>query len=489
MVAKTSQPFLPLQPFIGGKYIEPRSKEKFALRSTVDDTVITDALHNANAEDVEVAVQAAEKAFPSWSKVPARQRRDIMLKFADLLIERRDDIAYWDCLLTGKTVTGAHYEVDMAAEGFRYYAGMIDKLQGESIPSDDEGILRIVRQEPLGVCAGITAFNGPLGLFAFKTAPALAAGNVMIIKASETNPFSTLVAAGMTTQAGFPPGVINVLVGGPEAGDALARHMRIRKISFTGSGIVGKKIQAAAAQSNLKRVTLELGGKSPLIVFDDADLAEAIQGASVAIAAMNGQICIMGSRVYVHEAIADKFVQGLKVAYEQMAGTLGADPLNKDTMTSPIFHHRQFQSVLDFLEKGKAEAELISGGTRHGDKGAYIKPTIFYNPKPDAEIVQKEIFGPVVVVQTFKDEEDMIKRANDTEYGLAAYLFTKNVDKAIRVSNQLEAGNVGVNTALGLVDWKAPFGGHKGSGVGQENGLYVLRHYTQPKTVTIKYQI
>ncbi|KAG8162806.1 hypothetical protein KVR01_007284 [Diaporthe batatas] len=457
MAAKTSQPFLPLQPFIGGKYVEPRSKEKFTMRSTVDDTVITDSLHNANAEDVEVAVQAAEKAFPSWSKFPAM--------WVDLAC------------------------IEKVADRLLDYAGIIDKLQGESVASDDEGILRIIRQEPLGVCAAITAFNGPLGLFAFKAAPALAAGNVMVVKASETNPFSTLVAARLTTQAGIPPGVINVLVGGPEAGDALARHMRIRKISFTGSGIVGKKIQAAAAQSNLKRVTLELGGKSPLIVFDDADLAQAIQGATVALAGMNGQLCIMGSRIYVHEAVADKFVQGLKVAYEQMAATLGSDPLNKDTSTSPIFHHRQFQTVLNFLEKGKAEAELISGGSRHGDKGAYIKPTIFYNPKRDAEIVQNEIFGPVVVVQTFKDEEDVINQANDTEYGLAAYLFTKNVDRAIRVSNQLEAGNVGVNTAADLISWKTPFGGYKGSGIGQENGLYVMRHYTQPKTVTIKYQV
>ncbi|KAF4554056.1 Aldehyde dehydrogenase-like protein 2 [Elsinoe fawcettii] len=455
-------PALLTKPFIDGSYVDVISKERQTLTSSVDGSVITKDFQFAGAADVDVAVKSAEAAYQKWKALTLTRRRDLMLAFADLVVERAEEIVYWETRLTGKPFAIAKYEAAACAEHFRFYAGMIEKFNGEAIPSDVDGYLRIVRLEPLGVCAGINAFNAPLGTFGMKCAPALASGNVIITKASEVNPFSTLAIAKVAVDAGIPPGVLNVLVGGAESGDALARHMKIRKISFTGSPAVGRKVQIAAAQSNLKRVTLELGGKSPFIVFDDADLQVAVQSAAGNSMLMNGQVCIMGSRMYVHKKIADAFIAGLKAAYEGAASSLGGDPFEPTTMTAPMFHQRQFNTVLEFLNKGKTEAQLVTGGEQTG-KGCYIKPTIFLEPEDGADILQKEIFGPVVVIKTFTDEDAVIRSANDTEYGLASYIFTQSVDRAIRVSSQIEAGMVSVNSGFGIPDVKAPFGGYKGT--------------------------
>ena len=279
-----------------------------------------------------------------------------------------------------------------------------------------------------------------------KLAPALAAGNSIIIKASEFNPLSALFLASLAPEAGLPDGVFNCLVGGAEVGSALASHMKIRKISFTGSLNTGRKIQVAAAQSNLKSVTLELGGKSPVIVFPDADQEKAMEGVLLFMF-INGQGCSHGTRLYLHEDIADSFLEKLVAYVKAAAGQLGTDPFTPGNISSPLYHHAQKQIVLDFIESGKKEATLLAGGNALGDKGCYIEPTVFANPKPDARVLKEEIFGPVLVVERFKTEEEALKAANNTEYGLAAYLWTKDVGRALRISRELEAGGVIVNGA------------------------------------------
>lgn len=318
---------------------------------------------------------------------------------------------------------------------------------------------QIVRNEPLGICAAINAFNSPIITFAMKAAPALAAGNVMISKASEMNPFSSLILASLAIEAGIPPGVLDVLVGAVEAGAALSSHMKIRKISFTGSVTVGKKIQTAATNSNLKRVTLELEGKSPVVVFDDADLADAIEQGSRFLM-INGQGCVLGTRIYVQEPIVDAYLVGLKKAVEGYASSLGSDPFSMSTMSSPLYHTRQKESVMRSLEQGKKEAEVITGGGSWGDRGCFVEPTIFFKPADNAEIVKKEIFGPVVVIDTFKTEEEVLRKANDTEYGLGASVYTKDWDQALRVATKLEAGTVTVNNSMPFHP-SMPFGGYK----------------------------
>jgi aldehyde dehydrogenase (NAD+) len=292
-----------------------------------------------------------------------------------------------------------------------------------------------------------------------KAAPALASGNVMITKASELNPISSLALGDIALQAGFPPGALNILVGGPDTGVALSTHMKIRKISFTGSIVVGQKIQAAAALSNLKRVTLELGGKSPVLVFADADLPNAIQNSAVFLT-LNGQGCAFGTRIYVHESVADAYIEGLKGVIAAYTANLGSDPYDRTTWSCPLFNSRQKATVARFIEQGKTEAELLVGGEFVGDKGNYVQPTLFYKPKPGAQILKHEIFGPIAVIDTFKTEAEVLEKANDSDYGLAAELFTKDLSRAIRVSAALEAGTVVVNTCQFLLP-TMPFGGHK----------------------------
>ena len=292
--------------------------------------------------------------------------------------------------------------------------------------------------------AGILPFNGPLFTFAMKVAPALAAGNSIVIKTSELNPLSTLFLASLAPEAGLPDGVVNCLVGGAEVGSALASHMKVRKISFTGSVGTGRKVQVAAAQSNLKSVTMELGGKSPIVVFPDADLENAVQGA-LQFVLLNGQVCSAGTRLYLHNSIADSFIGKLVAAVKGAGGQLGGDPTAPETLACPLFNHRQKEIVTGFIESGKKEATLVTGGGVLGDKGCYLEPTVFVDPQPDARVLREEIFGPVLVVVRFETEEEALAAANDTEYGLAAYLWTRDVARALRFSRGVEAGAVKVN--------------------------------------------
>lgn len=340
-----------------------------------------------------------------------------------------------------------------------------------------------MRHEPLGVCAAINPFNSPVACLFLKAAPALATGNVMIVKPSEKTPLGSLAVASLFEEAGFPPAVLQVITGFGPTGALLAEHMRIRKISFTGSLATGRKIQVAAARSNLKRVTLELGGKSPAVVFEDANLENALKWTVDAVLIRSGQLCVAASRVYVQNRIAGEFIEEYKKRMAAAKKTLG-DPQDPDVAMGPLVDESQLERVVQMVERGKSEAELVVGGSRHGDRGCYMEPTVFLNPKDDAEIYRTEVFGPVSVIKTFDTEEEVLRMANNTEFGLMSGLFTRDITRALRVSSSLESGVVGIN-CVSLQSMQAPFGGKKQSGLGREFGEYALRLFTEPKTVLI----
>lgn len=345
------------------------------------------------------------------------------------------------------------------------------------------GFVKFVRHEPLGVCAAINPFNAPLATFFLKVAPALATGNVIIVKPSEKTPLGSLAAASLFDKAGFPPGVVQVITGHGSTGALLAKHMRIRKVSFTGSVTTGKKIQVAAAQSNLKRVTLELGGKSPAIIFEDANLENALTWTVNAILTRSGQLCVAASRVYVQKSIANKFIEEYSKRMKAAVDDFG-DPQDPAVKLGPLVDKSQLERVKEMVERGRSEAELVVGGIQYGKTGCYMEPTVFLNPKDDAEIYRNEIFGPVGIIKTFETEEQVLKMANDTEFGLMSGVFTRDITRALRVSSALESGVVGVN-CVSLQSLQAPFGGKKQSGTGREFGEYALRSFTEPKTVLI----
>jgi len=341
-----------------------------------------------------------------------------------------------------------------------------------------------VQHQPFGVCALIGAWNASLVFVSVKLGPCLAAGNTAIFKASEKSPLAVLLLAPLFKEAGFPDGVVNFVSGGGATGDLLARHMQIRKISFTGSLGVGKLVLKASAESNLKRVTLELGGKSPAVIFADADLGNAVATVSQAILALSGQVCVCTSRVLVEESIVDDVVQGVKAFLEGARQVMG-DPMKKESMAGPLVDKKQFDRVMGFIEQGKKEAELITGGERNGADGLFVQPTLFLNPGKESVIYREEIFGPVMMIKPFKTEEEVIEMANDTEFGLFASIFTKDIPKALRVAGKIESGTVGINKGAEF-DMDAPFGGWKQSGIGRECGVYGLRAFLQEKTIDIK---
>ena len=434
---------------------------------------------------MDAAVAAAEKALPAWKKLTPNARRDIMLKFATLLEQHGKTLAELTRITLGAPYASfGAFETGMAAECFRYNAGWIDKFAGESFPQED-GFLKIVRNEPLGVTAGIVPWNGPLGTSGLKAAPALATGNCFILKPSEKTPFAALALGPLIVEAGFPPGVFQVISGDGSTGALISSHMRIRKVSFTGSIATGKRIQEAAAKSNLKRVTLELGGKSPAVVFDDANLDNATTWCANALAANTGQVCFAATRVYVQEGIYDRFVEGYKQKLQEKAKTIG-DPDAEATMMGPLVDKAQFDRVSGFISRGKDEKQgtLLTGGGRVGDKGFFIEPTVFENVAADAEIITEEIFGPVSVLNSFKTEEEIMAKANNTNFGLMAGVFTQDINKALRVASEFDSGMVGVN-CVSLMMLTTPFGGTKESGVGRECGIHALRAFTETKTIMV----
>ncbi|KAF2094094.1 aldehyde dehydrogenase [Rhizodiscina lignyota] len=472
--------------WINNEFVESDAKETITLHSPYDESVVG-TVPVADEQVVDSAVAAARKAFETgpWPTFTAAQRAQCLLKFADLIQTKADEIAQIEAESIGQPVAFAKMIVGACVATYRYYAGWTDKVAGESYKEED-GTYRIVQYEPFGVCAGIAAWNATALYLGWKMAPALAAGNTFVFKSSEKAPFTPLIVAELYKEAGFPPGVVNFVSGGGSTGQLLSAHMDIDKISFTGSGITGRKVQDAAAKSNLKKVTLELGGKSPAVVFEDANIENAISQNSQMFLMNTSQVCAATSRVFVQKSIADKFIEALKGAFKGAEGAF-QNPKEPTTMLGPLADKLQYDRVMSFIQSGKSEsgAELLVGGDKiEGQKGFFVQPTIFLNPKEDAKIYREEIFGPVLNIKTFETEEEAIKLANDTAYGLASAVYTASVSRALRVASKIRAGTVGVN-AVAFPSAITPFGGYKQSGYGRELGKAGIMAYLQEKTISI----
>ncbi|KAK2789862.1 aldehyde dehydrogenase (NAD(P)(+)) ald5 [Emmonsiellopsis sp. PD_33] len=473
----------PLGLFINNEFVKSIDGKSFETINPHNEKPIA-AVQEASEKDVDVAVAAARAAFEGpWKVVPPSNRGRMLTKLADLMERDIDTLAAIEALDNGKAVSMAKVDVGNAAGCLRYYGGWADKIQGKTIDTDAE-TFTYTRHEPVGVCGQIIPWNFPLLMWAWKIGPAVATGNTVVLKTAEQTPLSALYAGKLIVEAGFPPGVINIISGfGRIAGAAISSHMDIDKVAFTGSTLVGRQILQAAAKSNLKKVTLELGGKSPNIVFNDADIENAISWVNFGIYFNHGQCCCAGSRILVQEGVYDKFLAAFKA--RASANKVG-DPFQPDTFQGPQVSQLQFDRIMGYIKEGKdAGATVEVGGERHGTEGYYIQPTIFSNVTDDMKIVKEEIFGPVCSIQKFKDEAEAIKIANNTSYGLAAAVHTTDLNTAIRVSNTLKAGTVWVNS-YNLISYQAPFGGFKESGLGRELGEYALDNYTQIKTVRVR---
>ncbi|HMF10659.1 MAG TPA: aldehyde dehydrogenase family protein, partial [Gemmataceae bacterium] len=438
----------------------------------------------AGASDVDKAVKAARKALESapWKNVDAAERGRLLFKLAELVEKNAEELAALESLNCGKTITDSRGDMQGVVNTFRYYAGWADKIEGKTVPVRGNFLSYTLRQ-PVGVVGQIIPWNFPLLMLAWKWGPALACGNTVVLKPAEQTPLTALRVGELAIEAGFPPGVINIVNGfGETTGAALVVHPEVDKIAFTGHVDTAKIIQKAAADS-LKRTTFELGGKSPNVIFADADLENAVAGAFHAIYFHGGQCCTAGSRLFVEDKIHQDFVERLaEKAKQRKVG----DPLDPTSEQGPQVSQEQMDKILGYVKLGEKQgARLMTGGQRIGDKGYFVEPTIFDNVKDDMAIAKDEIFGPVVSVLPFKKVDEVIQRANSTYYGLAAAVWTKDIDKAHVFAREVKAGTVWVN-CYHVVDTTTPFGGFKMSGQGRENGEAALEHYTETKTVTVK---
>ena len=440
----------------------------------------------ADSADVDKAVRAARAAFNGgpWRKMSAAERGRILNRLADLIEQNADELARLESLDNGKPYKIARAaDLPLTVACYRYYAGWADKVQGKTIPIAGDYFC-YTRHEPVGVVGQIIPWNFPLLMQAWKLGPALATGNTVVMKPAEQTPLTALRVGELILEAGFPEGVVNLLPGyGPTAGAAIANHMDVDKVAFTGSTEVGHLIMEASAKSNLKRVTLELGGKSPNIVFADADMDQAIEGAHFALFFNQGQCCCAGSRLFVEDKCYDEFVE--KSVARAKSRKVG-DPFDAATEQGPQVDQAQFDKVLHYIDAGKREgASLLCGGGRWGDRGYFVEPTVFADVQDHMKISEEEIFGPVMSIIKFKDMSEVIDRANRTMYGLAAAVWTRDIGKAHAIANSVRAGTVWVN-CYDVFDAAAPFGGFKQSGIGRELGEYGLHQYTEVKTVTVK---
>ncbi|GLJ16426.1 hypothetical protein SUGI_0279120 [Cryptomeria japonica] len=470
------------QLFINGEFVDAISGKTFETYDPRTGDVIA-RVAEAGKEDVDLAVKAARNAFDNgpWPRMSGYERGRIMSKYADLVEQNMEELAALETLNNGKPVAIARLvDLPTCSKVLRYYSGAADKIHGQTLKMAGP-YQGYTLHEPIGVVGLIVPWNFPLVMFFNKISPALASGCTLVLKTAEQTPLTALYCANLAREAGIPPGVLNVLSGfGDPAGAAISHHMDIDKVSFTGSTETGRKIMEAAAKSNLKRVTLELGGKSPLIIMNDADVEEAVNLAHQAIYFNMGQACIAASRIYVQEGIYDEFVK--KVVERAKKQVIG-DPFTDGVHQGPQINKTQFDRILQYIEYGKQEgATLLTGGNRIGDKGFYIEPTIFSHVKEDMKIGKEEIFGPVMSIFTFKSIEEAIELGNKTTYGLAGGIVTKNIDVANRLSRSIRAGIVWIN-CYAVFDGDAPFGGYKMSGIGRENGLYDLSNYLQVKCV------
>ncbi|CAH7665803.1 aldehyde dehydrogenase [Phakopsora pachyrhizi] len=466
--------------FLNNEFVESVDKKTFETINPSNGKVLG-SISEASSKDVDKAVDFAREAFEtSWgTKASASLRSELMMKLAYAIEDNIEILAAIESIDNGKAYkTALAVDLPQTIRWFKYYAGWAGKNSGEVFEVDEKKFL-FTTHEPLGVVGQIVPC---LMMLSWKLCPALATGNTIVFKPAEQTSLSTLYLASLIAKI-FPKGVVNILPGfGPGVGNAIVEHPSIEKIAFTGSTAVGKIIMAKAAQSNLKRVTLELGGKSPNIIFDDADIQQAVKWAAFGLFFNHGQCCCAGSRVYVQETIFDKFFE----EFVKHVKTLKVgDPFDSGTFQGPQISQLQYDRIMAYIKSGKEEgAKCVLGGNRFGNEGYFIEPTIFTDTKPEMKIMQEEIFGPVVAINKFKDEEEVIKLSNSSIYGLAAAIHTKDLNRSLRISRELKAGTVWIN-CYNILDAEAPFGGFKQSGIGSENGRYALDNYTSVKAVHV----
>jgi aldehyde dehydrogenase (NAD+) len=473
---------LQTQLFIDNEWRDAASGEELAVVNPATEEILAQ-VQFAGEADVGAAVAAARSCFESdeWRGLTPRERGDLLYRAGQLLVERRHDIAKLETLQNGKPLFESKIDVAMTAATLKYYGGWADKIAGNVLPVN--GDLVYTTREPLGVVGAIVPWNFPLNLASWKVAPALAAGCTVVLKPAQETPLTALALAELFLEAGLPAGAFNVIAGdGPLTGGALVRHPDVDKIAFTGSTAIGQQVMRSAADT-LKRVSLELGGKSPNIVFADADLKSAVRGAVNGIFYGKGEVCAAGSRLLVERSVHDEMIDQLQARARKMAP---GDPFHKETRLGPLASKRQYDKVLAYIDEGKREAELVAGGepTRVNGKGYFVEATVFDNAKPGMKIVEEEIFGPVLSVLSFDDVEEAVALANGTRYGLAAGIWTRDIGKAFRVARAIRAGTAWVNT-YNMYDSAAPFGGFKASGFGRDLGREALDGYTEVKTTWV----
>merc|ERR1711991_216259 len=472
------------QLLIDGKFVNSTTGKTFDTFNPATETKIA-SVQDASAENVDQAVAAARAAFEDgpWRRMSAHERSKTMLRFADLLEQNQEEIAALEALDNGKPYAVAKAaDLGLSIKCIRYYAGWADKIHGQTIPVEGP-YFAYTRPEPVGVCGQIIPWNFPALMMAWKLGPALATGNTIVLKPAEQTPLTALLIGQLALEAGLPPGVLNIVPGGPETGKALAGHEDVDKVAFTGSTEVGYEIMRHSHKNNLKRVTLELGGKSANIIMDDADLDTAIAASQLGLFFNAGQCCIAGSRVYVHEKIYDQFVE--RSAEEARKIKVG-DAFDASIGQGPQIDNDQFGKILGYIDKGKTEgAKLVAGGNRVGNKGFFVESTVFADVQDGHTIAKEEIFGPVMSILKFKDTDEVIRRANNSVYGLGAGVVTKSTETALKLVNGLRTGTVYVN-CYDIFDSTTPFGGYKDSGIGRELGELGLRNYLENKTVIMK---
>jgi betaine-aldehyde dehydrogenase len=473
----------PLRNYIGGGYVDAPGAERFADINPATGQKILE-VEQAGAAEVERAVASAQEGFDTWSAMTGTERGRVLARAAQLLRARNREIAELEVRDTGKPLQEAEaVDVLSGADCIEYYAGLAATIHGEH--HQFRTAFAYTRREPLGVCVGIGAWNYPVQIACWKSAPALACGNAMIFKPAELTPVTAAVLAEVYTEAGLPPGVFNVVQGDGRTGQMLVRHPGVAKVSLTGEVGTGRRVMADAA-ATLKHVTLELGGKSPLVLFGDADLANAVTAAMLANFYTQGEVCSNGTRVFVHESIHDEFLARLAARTRELR--IG-DPMDPATQVGALISREHMEKVLEFIAEGRRTARLVCGGNRARpagfEDGNFVEPTVFADCTDDCRIVQEEIFGPVMSVLRFEGEDEVVARANATPFGLAAGVFTRDLARAHRVAARLQAGVCWINN-YNITPVEVPFGGVKQSGLGRENGLAAIEHYTQVKTVYVE---
>ncbi|KAH7143450.1 aldehyde dehydrogenase domain-containing protein [Dactylonectria macrodidyma] len=468
---------------IGGELVDASDKATFPLFNPANGAKVAE-VPEATEQDVDTAVAAAKAAFPAWSELDPAKRGACLKKLAALIRENNNELAHLEAISAGRPVS-EYIDGFAAAGNFEHYAEAWASIQGQA-SLNTPGFVTMTLRQPYGVVAAIIPWNVPLLFFSTKTAPALITGNTVVVKSSEKAPLAAAKLGELIIEAGFPPGVFNVISGhGLPSGAALAKHMDVRVLTFTGSGRTGRSIQEVAARTNLKKVILELGGKSPAIVFDDADLEKAAEETMHSIQWNSGQVCMANSRIYVQEGIATRFIEIFK---QKFAAVRAGDPTVKGINHGPQADQTQYKSVLSHIEEGKKSGSLALGGngTLQTTGGFFIEPTIFLNSSENSRTMKEEIFGPVVSINTIKTEEEAIEKANDTDFGLYAAVYTKNLDRAMRVAKALNSGYVGINCTSPQTARDLPFGGYKMSGQGREGWLYSMDNFLETKSVMMK---